>query len=234
MSTHTFFSPALPSVGGRLDLTEPEAFHAVHVLRLGPGAVVRLVDGAGVVVASRAGRRVHVQLEVTEREQLAPPLRPLHLYVAPPRAKQMAHVVRSCTELGVWAVQPILCRFSVARPEGAETWQPEAVAALKQSGNPFLPRIAAPLPFADALAACSMPGWFGSSRAAASEEGGFARAGADALSLWIGPEGGFSQDETEALQGRGLRPLRVGAFTLRVETAVAAAVGCLYGRGCLA
>ena len=47
------------------------------------------------------------------------------------------------------------------------------------------------------------------------------------LSLWVGPEGGFSPEEEQALRAKGLIPLTVGPWILRVETAVTALLGSL-------
>jgi 16S rRNA (uracil1498-N3)-methyltransferase len=49
------------------------------------------------------------------------------------------------------------------------------------------------------------------------------------LGVWIGPEGGFTKEEEEALSARGFAPLAVGPWVLRVETAVPALLGRLWG-----
>ena len=242
MSARTFFSTALPPPGSPVELADDEAFHAVNVLRLAAGDAVRLLDGHGgraegrISQIAKAGRRFRVTVEIVSREQVPLPACRLHLYVAPPRAKPMAHVVRASTELGVWVIHPVICRFSVSRPDPADSWQPEAVAAAKQSGNPFLPAVSPPADFAAALDACRTPGWFGAvvpeGRGSLGQPTPAAAVGD--LALWIGPEGGFCNEELDALIGKGFDPLRVGPCILRVETAVAAAIGWLYGRGCLA
>ena len=56
-----------------------------------------------------------------------------------------------------------------------------------------------------------------------------ARLLAKGAALWIGPEGGFSPEEQEALQQAGAVALTVGRWILRVETAVPALLGRLDG-----
>jgi 16S rRNA (uracil1498-N3)-methyltransferase len=127
----------------------------------------------------------------------------------------------------VWRITPILCDYGVAKPDQEKaSWHAELVVAMKQSGNAFLPRLDAPLPFAEALAGAMEPGVFGAvPRAGASSASSLPSAGD--LGLWIGPEGGFSTTEEDGLYARDFAPLTVGRWILRVETAVPALLGCL-------
>jgi 16S rRNA (uracil1498-N3)-methyltransferase len=43
----------------------------------------------------------------------------------------------------------------------------------------------------------------------------------------VGPEGGFSEDESRAMQRAGARSVHVGGGVLRVETACVAAIAVL-------
>ena len=47
------------------------------------------------------------------------------------------------------------------------------------------------------------------------------------VAFFVGPEGGFTDAEMDALSAAGAVPLRIGAWTLRVETAAAAGLGVL-------
>ncbi len=176
------------------------------------------------------GRQPRVTCRILSRSQSVPPALQIQLYVAPPRAKLMGTVVRQATELGIWRITPVLCDYSVARPDGEaveKNWKAEALAALKQSGNPFLPEIERPCRFADVLPKSPCQGVFGDL-----QQGGVAAVrqalgGAGPVALWIGPEGGFSDREREALVAQGLLPVRLGQWILRVETAVPAMLGWL-------
>ena len=236
-----FFLPSIPVVGEETVLPGEEAFHAVRVLRLRAGDAVHLLDGCGrraaaeIVRVERHGREETVVVRSAHVELWEPPRVRLHLLVAPPRAKLMAQLVKDATELGVWRITPVLCEFSVAKPEGGNTvehWRTDALTALKQSGNPFLPVIDAALPFARGLAATTVPGVFGDLT------GGLTvppphcpTATPFELPVWIGPEGGFAAGERQALLARGVVPVQIGNWILRVETAVPAMVGFLLGAG---
>ena len=185
------------------------------------------------MAVSRERREVRLGCRVEIRRVWPPAPHPIHLLVAPPRAKLMGQVVRQATELGVWRLTPVLCAYSVARPDaeggGLAHWRGETVAAAKQSGNPFLPQLDEPLTFADALVAAPGPGIFGAP-VTTGGGGSFTLPAVSAnLPVWIGPEGGFNEVETTALLAAGHRPLALGRWVLRVETAVTAMLGHLNG-----
>ena len=234
-----FFLSIIPASGQDVCLPPAEATHALRVLRLRAGDTIGLVNGTGVravaevVETGRQHRQEEVRCRVASREEWTAPRTLLHLFVAPPRAKHMAQIIRDATELGVARIRPILCDYSVSKPESAAVvaeWQADAVAAIKQSGNPFLPHLDAPSPFAEAIVQAPRTGWFGDVTPAGTDPVA-ALPGAGDLSVWIGPEGGFSPPEKTALAAAGYRPLQVGTWILRVETAVPAILGLLLGIG---
>jgi 16S rRNA (uracil1498-N3)-methyltransferase len=155
----------------------------------------------------------------------------LTLLVAPPRGKAFDLVLKAAVEVGFTRIQPILTQYGVARPEGSsENWEQTLVAAMKQSANPWLPELAPPIPFAQALS-YSAKALFGASP------------GAEALptrqplhqrlletnAVFIGPESGFSRQEEEELLDHDAFPVTIGPAIMRVETAVPALAGYLYG-----
>jgi len=144
----------------------------------------------------------------------------------------MAQVVRDATQLGAWRVTPVLCEFGVARPsaelsQGA--WRHAAIAAVKQSGNVFIPRLDPPCSFERAVAEAGCVGYFGAVPRQDEIRGTAVAPQNGELALWIGPEGGFTSEEQDALRQCGCEPLTVGRWTLRVETAVPALLGALIG-----
>lgn len=237
MQVRRFIVAQIPGEGGSVELPPGEALHAGKVLRLRVGDRLDLLDGAGtrahaVLTHAGDGRRcAGMTCEVQRRETVSAPALAVRLYIAPPRARLMGEVIRCATELGVRRLTPLLCRFGVSRPDAGacDGWLQDAHIAMKQCGNPFLPVIDAPLDFAAALRAAPEPGVFGA--VPRPDPAGAPRvpAAGPALGLWIGPEGGFAEAEEQALYDRGFAALTVGPWTLRVETAVPALLGRLWG-----
>jgi 16S rRNA (uracil1498-N3)-methyltransferase len=237
MQVRRFMVEQVPAEGTEVVLSAGEALHAGKVLRLRLGERVDVLDGAGVraeAVLSQAGvgRRFEgMACRILRRESCPEPPLNLRLYMAPPRARLMGDVVRAATELGVRRLTPILCRFGVARPDAGalDGWRQDVLAAVKQSGNPFLPVLDAPTGFAEALRDAAEPGVFGAVPRGGAAGGGRVCSPGRCLGVWIGPEGGFTAEEEEALLAKGIVPMAVGPWILRVETAVPALLGRLWG-----
>lgn len=236
MGIHHFYSPEKLPAGGDVTLTASETAHAIKVLRLQPGDDVILLDGQGTVASAvimppQGNRRIHEAVcRLKDVQTVPPPAKPVHLYVAPPKSKNMDIVLKAATELGAADITPIFCRYSVSKPETnvKETWEQALITALKQSTNPWLPKLHPAMDFADALKQSGGYGYFGAVPTDADAEipAPWDRPDGE-TALWIGPEGGFSTEEEAALRAHGLFPLTVGNWILRVETAVAALLACL-------
>ncbi|MFA4945774.1 MAG: RsmE family RNA methyltransferase [Lentisphaeria bacterium] len=232
-----FCCDPIPGPGQELQLAAAEAFHAVRVLRARPGDRCRLLDGHGttaeaeILAAGHQGRTEMARLRILARQCWRPPACRLRVCIAPPRAKLWNQLLKDLTELGVGQITPLLCEFSIARPNAhaASHWLDDLHTGMKQSGNPFLPQLDPPRTFAAALEAlAATPGVFGD-LAADAPPFAFPQPAPAEFTLWIGPEGGFSPAERQALRQAGIAPLRLGNWILRVETAAPALLGFLLG-----
>ena len=140
--------------GAMLTLPAAQSRH-VQVLRLQPGDELMLFNGEGGEWRARVARigrsDVDVQVEAhVEVERELP--RPVTLALGMPANERMDGLVEKATELGVAAIQPLLCARSVLRLDNERAqkrrlhWQAVAVAAAEQSGRTRVPEIAAVQP----------------------------------------------------------------------------------------
>lgn len=238
---HRFFLPPPLCQGDRLELSGPEAHHALHVLRLTAGDPVTVLDGAGTVLdceVAATGRRA-VTLAVCRRESRPPPGLALTLFQAVAKARAMEGIVQKATELGVRRLVPVLTERSVPRFSAGDTppklarWREIAIEALKQCGTPWLPEILAPAPLAAvletgrgfdlALVAALAPG-AGHPRRLLEEFRARHPNELVKVGVWVGPEGDFTPAELEAIQRTGAHAVTLGERVLRCDTA---AVYCL-------
>ncbi len=207
----------------------------VQVLRLQPGDVITLFDGRGdewdaqVLHIGRSEVRVRVGgARAVDREL---PL-PVTLAVGMPANERMDWLIEKATELGVAAIQPLVCERSVLRMSGERAdrklahWQGVAAAAAEQCGRATLPRLQAVRSFAEwrrllaptpaearfvlSLADDALP--FAEALPSA------LRAGRGLLFL-SGPEGGLSDAEDALARAAGLQAISLGPRVLRAETA---------------
>lgn len=246
MQIRRFYLPELATTDTVATLPPQEANHALRVLRLGEGDRLQLLNGRGLVADAELmplgdkRRPKEASCRILTIHETPPPVPALTLFVAPPRGKAYDLVLRAAVELGFAAIQPILCAFGVAKPDecGCDSARETLVTALKQSANPWLPEIKPPMTFAAALSAGAPENGkavFGASPAseATARQLLTPSAAAAATALWVGPEGGFSPEEESALLASGALPITLGRCVLRVETAVPALAGCLYGTAAL-
>ncbi len=214
------------SVGG------PEADHALRVLRLRVGDAVVLFDGRGRQVEGRISAASTGCFEVTPAGPVrcvsASAVGGLTVAVATPKAGRADWLVEKCAELGVaelWLLQTT--RTSVVPGEGKlQRWRRKAVAAAKQAGAAQVMAVEAP------RSLVVMVGMLDRSRAVLyADPSPMATPLIEALPavcdrgtvLFVGPEGGFTAEEIGCIEQAGGRAVRLGALTLRVETAAIAA-----------
>ena len=225
-----FFSVELGEVEGDLIVLEQTASH--HLLRvtgIGRGELVGLFDGRGRgcrarLIDVRAGQAVLERQGSLSEEGAGGES---WLVVGLSRARVFDLVIRMATELGVAHIWPIQADRTVVRGERIERWQRVSRAALGQSGGLAPPEIAAPMRLQEAL-----------ERLPAEVERRLFVPGVPRrapmlgpVALLIGPEGGWSPAEHTLAQASGSVPTGLGPRTLRVETAVAAALGSLRPAG---
>jgi 16S rRNA (uracil1498-N3)-methyltransferase len=223
--------------GMRLALPAGSARH-VQVLRLQPGSALIVFNGDGRecdAVVTRIGRsEVEVQVDGCRAVDRELPLSVV-LAVGMPANDRMDALVEKATELGVAAIQPLLCERSVLRLAGeraerkCEHWRGVAVAAAEQCGRTRLPRIEAVRSVRDWLAGLPRDA-AGQARLLLSVheapdlrsllEG---RLPAEAT-LVSGPEGGLTTTEEDALQLVGFERVSLGPRVLRADTAPLAAL----------
>lgn len=220
---HTFFT--LPPVGGFALLDEGDARHALKVLRLRAGEPLYIASEGRHYEAIFAPEgdlpRVRVVREIQSRE----PKTRVTLYQGLSKGERMDTVMQKCTELGIARIVPCLFSRCVAQWEGGEKklarFMRIAREAAVQSGRSLVPEVSGCLSFSalkEALKAHEqvLIPW---------EAGGLplreAYRGAKDIALVIGPEGGMTEGEVEALGGQ---PITLGPRILRTETAGMAAL----------
>lgn len=141
--------------------------------------------------------------------------------------QRMIFVAQKAAELGVHRIFPALTEFSV-QPDGLEhekahAWPGNAIRGARQCRRAIIPDVREPAPlatfFEDEAWKAADVRYYLDDRA----EGGAPLEGEpSSLVVAIGPEGGWSDAEREALQDAGALPLIFGGRVLRAETAVLA------------
>ena len=213
---------------GEIVLTGEQAHHARKVLRLDDGAAVEIFDDAGQVAAGVLLHRGTSDAAVRIESTISEPRRRFSLTIAAaiPKGERADWMVEKLSELGVGTFIPLAAARSVVLPRGRnkqERWERIALESAKQSRRSGTMRIAPLTPLAAALAAMAGAGWVLSTADDAQPIAQLARSPLSSVTAFIGPEGGWTDDELAAFSRAGVTPVRLTDTILRVETAAIAA-----------
>jgi 16S rRNA (uracil1498-N3)-methyltransferase len=219
---------------GRVTLQGPEAHHLAAVSRFRPGDQVCLFNGDGHEYPARilSCERKSVDLEVLGMESPQREL-PFRLEIAAPIPKRDRgqFLIEKLTELGAAVYVPLRTERSVVHPgeNRLEKLQRFVIEASKQCGRNVLMQVT---PVTDWVHYCVKEGLPRARYIAHPGKTSHTKLNEikldQNLSLAVGPEGGFTDEEITMAQERDWKIIDLGARTLRIETA-AIALAALLG-----
>lgn len=231
------------SVGQVLDLPDDLMHYASRVLRLRDGEALRVWNGSGaefqasVHYLSKKLAQVHIGEQLTTPETELN--RPVHVLQALPESDKMDWVLEKCTELGVAGFHPVQAQRSVVKLEGERAskrqshWERVVLAASLQSERGQLPKVDSVKSLKTALETIvqTWPNaqvlWF-TPQASTPLRQWTAEAAPNVpntpLFICVGPEGGWSPEETALATEMGALPLNFSQRVLRTETFAVACV----------
>jgi len=251
MTRRRFYAPAnaFDRKQNSVTLVADEARHLREVLRLKPGDEVYVFNGAGKEFLGRIeeSRRDNARLQIIREVEPARPESPLQLTLALAllKGEKFDLVVQKATELGVARVVPVITKHADIRlrdesdaAKRVTRWQRIAMEAAKQSGRAVVPHVANPITFSALIATTNEAEPL--TRLMFSERDGQSffqtrqdiAADAKQLTVLVGSEGGWSDEELETARAANWTIVTLGGRTLRAETAaiaVAALVQYLFG-----
>lgn len=229
MSLEQIFLPDLDLSAPSMRITGPELHHLRTVRRFEPGQQVVAVSGRGharTLTLEKFEKDAAYANASELRAEAGELSLPLTLCIANLKSDHLEWVVEKATELGAWQIVPLLTDHTVKKGLRQERLERIAVSALKQSGRSRLPVINALIPFETAMAELSTgEHWFCTASPASRPVSALTTTTAtQPLTVWIGPEGDWSEAEFALAAARGLIPVDLGARRLRAETAAVSAL----------
>ena len=240
MSRALFYVDVVPDAGEIAVVDGDEGFHAASVRRIRVGEELDLGDGAGAVahvVVEGVGKGT-LTTRVLSRRIVAPPRPEVTIVQALPKSDRSELAIELATEAGAdafvaWQSDRCVARWdgSAKVEKGLRRWQAVARSAARQSRRPYVPPVTSLVSTRDLVAQVNMA----SDRSvvlvlhesATTPLTAAGLAGADSLTLVVGPEGGISGDELVALTGAGALAVRLGPSVLRTTSAAAVGLGAL-------
>ncbi len=230
MSNRFFVNSSITS--DEVLLTGDEAHHLARVMRCEAGTCVVLFDGSGAEFSCRVQQvgKSNVTLRVLERCEVDRELpHELTLGVALPKGDRQRWLTEKAVELGVTRLVPLRTSRGVAQPvdKTVVRLQRTVVEASKQCGRNRLMEVSSAMALSDFLEAAPID-----ALRLIAHPGGEASPPLPEgpVFLAIGPEGGFTDLETENASALGWLSVDLGPRILRVETCALALVASMTCR----
>ena len=231
---HNCYVPAAQISEETILINESERHHLLNVLRLRANDQVEVFDGEGNCYIALLGdtRASPLQAKIRQHQFLphTPPY--ITLFQGLPKFDKMDLIVQKTTEIGVNEIVPMICQRSIPKSIVQEKrtvrWQRIANEAAKQCKRPHFAHVLAPQGLEECLGRVLHLDllillWEGEKRQGLKKilrDHGEAKS----VGVFVGPEGGFTDEEVELAVQNGCLPATFGDNILRTETAAIVSV----------
>ena len=154
----------------------------------------------------------------------------VYLFQGLPKADKMELIIQKAVELGVHAVVPVAAKRCVVKLDDKKAkskitrWQGIAEAAAKQSKRRIVPEVTEVMSFKESLKYVEdfeiklIPYELAEDMSKTKEIINSLQPG-QRVAIFIGPEGGFEENEVQQAMEMGVEPITLGKRILRTETA---------------
>lgn len=230
MSIPYFYEPTIVAGHTSFTLNETSSKHCVQVLRMKENDRVDITNGKGflfeavIVNAHKKNTLVHIQSE----KFIKAPAQKISVGISLLKnVTRLEWLLEKATEMGIYEIKPLICEHTIFEKFKLERFQNIVQSAMIQSQQVWLPLLATPVKFKEALqsskeaqkliAHCAPTHKLSIKKIEAASE----------LVLLIGPEGDFSSTEIDLAISQGFQAIDLGPTRLRTETAALFALSVL-------
>lgn len=217
----------------RIILTGSDVNHMKNVLRMRIGEDVWISDGKEkeyhCTIESFEEENAVLHILYAQEPQYELPSR-IYLFQGLPKGDKMELIIQKAVELGAYAIVPVETRRCIVKLDEKKAlkktarWQQIAESAAKQSKRMLIPQVKQVMGWRDALALAKeldvllIPYELAKGIKETREILSNIKPG-QSVGIFIGPEGGFEEDEVQAAMEAGAKPVTLGKRILRTETA---------------
>lgn len=223
-------------------ITGSDVNHIKNVLRMKEDDEIRLSAGNGLLYTAKISEflpdRIVCKIVDCEGGKSELPAK-IILFQGLPKKDKMELIIQKAVELGVSEIVPVMMKRTIVKLEDSkkelkklERWRTISLTAAKQSGRIIVPEVSEFITFNEAV---KMAENLEYNLIPYENEKGMDRArelvkeanGKKSIGIFIGPEGGISEDELELAVKMGAEPISLGNRILRTETAGLALISVL-------
>lgn len=221
-------------------ITGEDVNHIKNVIRLKQGDEISVSNGIDgreyrCGITELTDTEIYCKLRFIKEEGVELPSK-VYLFQGLPKGDKMEFIIQKMVELGVYEIIPVAMKRCVVKLEGKKAnaktarWQAIAEAAAKQSKRAIVPQIQDIMNYKEALECAKKldvklvpyemesmldkaEGMAGTRKAIGGLKAG------QSIAIFIGPEGGFEEQEINNAISSGMTPITLGKRILRTETA---------------
>ena len=207
--------------------------HIRNVLRMKPGEEILISDGEKkeyhCEIKTLDPEYVEALIMFVKEEGLELPSK-VYLFQGLPKNDKMELIIQKAVELGVYAVVPVATKRAVVKLDDKKEakklvrWQSISESAAKQAKRLIIPEVMPVMSFKEAVAFSQtmdvrlIPYELGENMAYTRQVLSQIKPG-QSIGIFIGPEGGFAEEEVELALNSGMETITLGKRILRTETA---------------
>ena len=234
---HRFYHSNPLDLNQIITLDEFASHHALRVMRVKVDDFLILFNGDGFEYRGRVSdinkKTINVEILSKEKNNSESPIN-INLFQSISSNEKMDMVIQKATELGVSNIQPIFTSRSTVKlsldriKKRLIHWRQVSISACGQSGRSKIPTIKSPIGFdrfVEGITTNSLNLLLHPDNS--KESSNLPNKYSGDINIFIGPEGGFSQDEVLLLKKQNCTNIQLGTRILRTETAPLAIIAIL-------
>lgn len=221
-------------------ITGDDVNHIKNVIRLKPGDEISISNGIDgkdyrCGISEITDEQVVCRLRFIKEDGVELPSK-VYLFQGLPKSDKMELIVQKMVELGVYEIIPVSMKRCVVKLDGKKSaakvarWQGIAEAAAKQSKRAIIPKVNEVMSYDRAmeyaknmdikLVPYELEGTLnGSTGMTETKKLIDSIKPGQSIAVFIGPEGGFEEQEIKTAVSFGMKPVTLGRRILRTETA---------------
>ena len=230
MSIPYFYEPSILSGQTSFTLSEISSKHCVQVLRMQENQRVDITNGMGYLFEATilTAHKKNTLVQIQSEKFIAASSQKITLGIGLLKnLTRLEWLLEKATEMGVYEIMPLLCEHTLFEKFKLERFQNILQSAMIQSQQVWLPLLATPVKFKEAIQNQKQAQkLIAHCEAADKLDIKKIEAATDCL-LLIGPEGDFSQAEIELASAHHFQAIHLGPTRLRTETAALFALSVL-------
>ncbi len=221
MRLHNFFIDQKIGDSGTITVSDSGLLNQWrHVLRFNTGSSVVLFDNSGFEYTAQFIELTYLKAEFTiieKRKNKFLPKREVFLFQALIKPDKFEWILEKGTELGVSHFTPVITQRTIPKKFNTERAKKIIKESSEQSGRGVLPTISETISLEDVISSAPLnPVAFDPSGLPIHDSLFLIR---DSISVLIGPEGGFSDQELKLFSEKNIPILSLSSQILRAETA---------------